>query len=46
MNKLKMVGVSLVAAGGMTKEDWLLILSILITGLGMLQEYLKNRKEG
>lgn len=45
MNKLKVVGAGMVAAGGLTKQDWLFILSILITLLGMLQEYLKGRKK-
>lgn len=31
--------------GYLTKEDILLILSILITSLSLLYDYLKNRKE-
>lgn len=31
--------------GYLTKDDILLILSILITGLSLLYDYLKNRKE-
>ena len=45
MNKLKGIGLALVAAGGLTSEEWILILSIVITVLGMIQSYLENREE-
>jgi len=45
VNKLKVGGLITLAAGGLTNEEWLLILSILITVLGMIQDYLKGRKE-
>lgn len=44
MNKLKVVGASMIAAGQLTTQDWLFVLSILITVLGMIQDYLQNRK--
>lgn len=34
-----------VAAGGLTVDEWLLIISILMSALGLIQEYLKNRKK-
>ena len=43
MNKLKIVGLSMVALGKLTTQDWILIISSLITGLGMIQDYLKDR---
>lgn len=45
MNKLKGAGLGLVAAGGLTQDQWLLILSIVITVLGMIQEYMKENKK-
>jgi len=45
MNKLKAGGLVTLVAGGVTNEEWLLILSILITVLGMIQDYLKDRKK-
>lgn len=45
MNKLKIVGLSMIALGGLTREEWLLVLSIIITVLGMIQDYLEHRKE-
>jgi len=44
VNKLKLTGIGMVALGGLTSEEWILILSIVITVLGMIQEYLKDRK--
>lgn len=41
---MKVIGASAIAAGELTKQDWLLILSIIITVLGMIQEYLKTRE--
>lgn len=45
MNKLKYAGVAALSAGKITKQDWLFILSIIITVLGMIQSYLENRKK-
>ena len=45
MNKFKVGGLVTLAAGGLTNEEWLLILSILITVLGMIQDYLRDRKK-
>lgn len=45
MNKLKVTGAAAIAAGGLTNQDWLFILSILLTVLGMIQEYLKGREK-
>ena len=44
VNKLKLTGISMIALGKLTNEEWLLVLSIIITVLGMIQEYLKDRK--
>ena len=44
VNKLKLTGISMIALGKLTNEEWILILSIVITILGMVQEYLKDRK--
>ena len=44
VNKLKLTGISMIALGKLTNEEWLLVLSIIITVLGMIQDYLKNRK--
>ena len=35
----------MIALGGLTNEEILLILSIIITVLGMIQDYLKNRED-
>lgn len=35
----------MIALGGLTREEWLLVLSIVITVLGMIQDYLEHRKE-
>ena len=43
MNSAKIVGATALVAGGLTNADWLLILSIVITVLGMIQDYLKER---
>ena len=45
MNKLKVVGAATIAAGKLTNQDWLFILSIVITVLGMIQEYLRHREK-
>lgn len=45
MNKLKIIGASAIAAGKLTNQDILFILSILITVLGMIQEYLSHREK-
>ncbi len=44
MNSAKMVGGAALVAGGLTNQDWILILSIVITVLGMIQDYLKDRR--
>lgn len=46
MNKLKLIGAGAVGAGALTNQDWLFILSIVITVLGMIQSYLETRKDG
>jgi len=43
MNKLKITGMGMIAAGHLTTQDWLFILSIVVTVLGMIQDYLQNR---
>lgn len=45
MNKLKLSGAALIGAGQLTNQDWLFILSIVITVLGMIQSYLENREK-
>lgn len=45
MNKLKVTGLAALIAGGLTNEEWILLLSIAITVLGMIQSYLENRKK-
>jgi len=45
MNKLKIAGMTMLGAGGLTNDQLLLIISILLTVLGLLQEYLKNRSD-
>ena len=46
MNNLKKCGVVAVSVGTITESDVILIISIVITVLGMVQEALKKRKEG
>ena len=43
LNKLKIAGASLVAVGGLTKQDWIFIISVAVTVLGMIQDYLDRR---
>jgi hypothetical protein len=45
LNKLKTIGVGFVTVGGLTNDQLLLILSIVITVLGMIQDYLRDRKK-
>lgn len=45
MNKLKTGGLVALTAGGLTNDQWLLIISILLSVLGLIQEYLKGRKK-
>lgn len=45
MNKLKLTGAGMIALGNLTNEEWLFILSIIITVLGMIQDYLRDRKK-
>ncbi|GAI18486.1 unnamed protein product [marine sediment metagenome] len=42
---MKLTGASMIALGNLTSEEWLLVLSIIITVLGMIQDYLKDRKK-
>ena len=42
---VRISSIALIGAGVLTKEDILLILAILIQGLSLLYDYLKNRKE-
>jgi len=44
MNKLKITGLGLIGLNRLTNEEWLLIISIIITVLGMIQDYLRDRK--
>lgn len=37
--------IGLIAAGGLTHEDWLFIISIVIGILNLIVEYLKSRKK-
>lgn len=46
MNKFKYAGMAAVVGGGLTKNDILFIISILLTVLGILQTYLEGRKNG
>lgn len=46
MNKLKIGGIATLALGGLSSEEWLLLISIIITVLGMIQDYLKDHKTG
>lgn len=39
------ISIALIATGRLTNEEWLFILSILLTALQMLQTYLENNKE-
>jgi len=45
VNALKIVGAATIAAGKMTNQDILFIISIIITVLGMIQEYLSHREK-
>ena len=45
MNKAKIAGLGIVALGGLTTQEWLFLLSILVTVLGMIQDYMKDHKE-
>ena len=45
MNKLKIIGASAIAAGKLTNQDILFIISIIVTVLGMIQEYLSHREK-
>jgi len=45
MNKLKIIGTSLIGLSWLTNEEWLLIIGIIITVLGMIQDYLRDRKD-
>ena len=45
MNGLKVAGAAAIAAGKLTNQDVLFIISIIITVLGMIQEYLSYREK-
>ncbi len=45
MNLAKVTGVGLIAASKITNQEWILIISIIITVLGMIQDYLENRRK-
>ncbi len=45
MNKLKAIGAGMIGLNRITNDQWLLILSIAITILGMVQDYLRDRKK-
>jgi len=45
LNKLKAAGMALVATGAITTDQWILILSIIVTVAGMIQSYLESRKK-
>jgi len=45
VNKLKLVGAGMIGLNRLTNDQWLLIISIAITVLGMIQDYLRDRKE-
>lgn len=45
MNRWKIGGLVTLTAGGLTTEQWLLIVSILMSALGLIQEYLKGRRK-
>lgn len=44
MNKLKLMGAGLIGANRLTNDQWLLIISIAVTVLGMIQDYLQSKK--
>ena len=45
MNKLKISGMAALVGAQMSNQDWLFVLSIIITVLGMIQSYLENREK-
>lgn len=45
MNKLKIIGIGMISLDRLTNDQWLMIIGILITVLGMIQDYLEHRKE-
>ena len=45
MNYLKATGAAAIVGAKLTNQDWLFILSIIVTVLGMIQSYLENREE-
>ena len=45
MNKFKIAGAATIALAELTLQDWLFILSIIITVIGMVQDYLHNKEE-
>lgn len=45
MNKLKFVGLTAIVGAQMSNQDWMFLISIVLTVLGMLQDYLGQRKK-
>ena len=45
MNFLKVCAIIAMGFGGLTNQDILFIISIILIVLGMLQDYLKTREE-
>ncbi len=45
MGFMKSCGVGMIALGKLTNQDILFIVSIALTVLGMIQEYLNNREK-
>lgn len=45
MNKAKLMGAGMIALGNLTNEEWLFVISIIITILGMIQDYLQHKKD-
>ena len=44
MNLAKITGFGMIVSSKLTNQDWILITGIIITVLGMIQDYLENRK--
>ena len=44
MNKIKLLGATLALTAAIDKEEWIFIIGVIITVLGMIQEYLKQQK--
>ncbi len=44
MNLLKVSGGALIVTARLTNQEWILIISIIVTVLGMVQAYLENKE--